>query len=45
MVASSYLDKLKKGDEIISSELEHHSSMLPWLNVAKRTGGATIKIR
>ena len=42
MVASSYLDKLKKGDEIISSELEHHSSMLPWLNVAKRTG-ATIK--
>ena len=42
MVASSYLDRLKKGDEIISSELEHHSSMLPWLNVAKRTG-ATIK--
>ena len=38
MVASSYLEKLKPGDEIITSELEHHSSMLPWLQVANKTG-------
>jgi cysteine desulfurase/selenocysteine lyase len=38
LVASSYLEKLKPGDEIITSELEHHSSMLPWLQVAKKTG-------
>jgi len=43
LVASSYgLDNLKPGDEIIVSELEHHSSFLPWLNVAKKTG-AVIK--
>lgn len=38
LVASSYLEKLKPGDEIITSELEHHSSMLPWLQVANKTG-------
>ena len=38
MIAASYLSKLKPGDEIITSELEHHSSFLPWLNVSKKTG-------
>lgn len=38
MVAQNYLFKLKKDDEIITSELEHHSSFLPWLNVSKKTG-------
>ncbi len=39
MVAFSYgLAHLKPGDEIIVSELEHHSSFLPWQEVAKRTG-------
>lgn len=43
LVAQSYgLANLTKGDEIIVSELEHHSSFLPWLNVAKKTG-ATLK--
>ena len=43
MFATSYgLNFLKKGDEIISSELEHHSSQMPWLNVSQKTG-ATIK--
>lgn len=30
--------KLKKGDVIITSELEHHSSFLPWLNLSKELG-------
>lgn len=37
MVAYHYLNILKEGDEIITSELEHHSNFLPWLNVSKKT--------
>ena len=43
LVAMSYgLHNLKLGDEILTTELEHHSSFLPWQNVAKVTG-ATLK--
>jgi cysteine desulfurase/selenocysteine lyase len=36
LVASSLgMNEIKAGDEIITSELEHHSSMLPWQNVAR----------
>lgn len=39
LVAYSYgLSKLKAGDEIVVSILEHHSNMLPWKMVAERTG-------
>lgn len=39
LVAQSYgLTFLKPGDEIITSELEHHSSHMPWHNVCKITG-------
>jgi Selenocysteine lyase len=35
-VASTWaLDNLKSGDEIVISELEHHSNMIPWQQVAK----------
>ncbi len=37
LVASSYgLDNINEGDEIITSELEHHSNVIPWQNVAKK---------
>ena len=43
MVAMGYgLHNLKPGDEILTTELEHHSSFLPWQNVGKVTG-ATVK--
>lgn len=43
LVAMSYgLHHLKPGDEIITTVLEHHSSFLPWQQVAKATG-ATLK--
>lgn len=29
---------LKEGDEILTSELEHHSNIVPWQEVAKTTG-------
>ena len=44
LVAQSYgLNNLNPGDEIITSELEHHSSFLPWQNVARLTG-AVLKL-
>lgn len=44
LVATGYgLPRLKPGDEILTSELEHHSSFLPWQQVAKLTG-ATLKL-
>ncbi len=43
LVASSYgLNFLKPGDEIITSELEHHSSHMPWNHVAKLTGAKVV---
>ena len=43
LVAYSYgLIKLKAGDEIVISIAEHHSNLVPWQMVAKRTG-ATLK--
>ena len=35
MVAKMLEDILEDGDEVITSELEHHSSFLPWLNISK----------
>jgi cysteine desulfurase/selenocysteine lyase len=32
------LKNLKPGDEILVSELEHHSNLVPWMMVAARTG-------
>ena len=43
LVASSYgLNFINEGDEIITSELEHHSNVIPWQNVAKKKK-ATLK--
>src|SRR5690554_3907152 len=33
MLAVSLFDYINEGDEIIISELEHHSNFLPWLNL------------
>ena len=39
LLAYSYgLDNLKKGDEILISIMEHHSNLVPWQMVAKKTG-------
>ncbi|MGD8319651.1 MAG: cysteine desulfurase [Gemmatimonadota bacterium] len=39
LVASSWgLDSLKPGDEILLTVLEHHSNLVPWQLVARRTG-------
>jgi cysteine desulfurase/selenocysteine lyase len=39
LVASGWADKnLKKGDEILVTEMEHHSNLVPWQNLAKKKG-------
>ncbi len=32
------LDHLKRGDDIVITQAEHHANLLPWQRVAKRTG-------
>ena len=42
-VAASYgLENVKEGDEIVISYMEHHSNIITWQQVAKKTG-ATLK--
>ncbi|YAR62827.1 cysteine desulfurase SufS [Bacillus cytotoxicus] len=42
-VATSYgRENVKEGDEIVISYMEHHSNIIPWQQVAKKTG-ATLK--
>jgi len=44
LVAYSWgMNHLKEGDEILLTELEHHSNIVPWQFVAKQTG-AVIKV-
>lgn len=43
LAAYSYgLSNIKEGDEIVVSNLEHHSNLLPWQMVAKRTGAKLV---
>jgi cysteine desulfurase / selenocysteine lyase len=44
MVANHFKTMLNENDEIITSELEHHSSLMPWQQVAKQTGAKLVFI-
>lgn len=45
LVAYSFGEKfLNEGDEIIVSEMEHHSNIVPWQLVAQRKGAKIIKL-
>lgn len=44
LVAQAYArPRLQKGDEIIVSEMEHHSNIVPWQQLAEQTG-AVVKV-
>jgi len=43
LVANGYRSLLKKGDEIIISEMEHHSNIVPW-QMCVDISGATLKV-
>ena len=39
LIAYSYgMDNLKKDDEVVISIMEHHSNLVPWQMVTKKTG-------
>jgi cysteine desulfurase/selenocysteine lyase len=42
LVAHSYGSRLGPGDEIVISEMEHHSNIVPWQMLCERTG-ATLR--
>jgi len=45
LVASSFCEKfLNPGDEIIVSEMEHHSNIVPWQLAAQRKGAKVVKL-
>ena len=45
LVARSYGDThVKQGDHILVSELEHHSNIVPWQQLAQRRGARVIKV-
>jgi cysteine desulfurase/selenocysteine lyase len=39
------LPNLRAGDEIVLSQLEHHSNIVPWQQIARRTGASIQYIR
>lgn len=44
-IAQSYgMTHLKKGDEILLSKMEHHSNIVPWQQVAKKTGATLVYV-
>ncbi len=43
LVAYSLEESIHSGDVIISTEMEHHSNLIPWQQLAKRTG-ATLEL-
>jgi cysteine desulfurase/selenocysteine lyase len=46
LVAYSWgLNELEPGDEVVMTEMEHHSSMVTWQQIAKRTGADVKYIR
>jgi cysteine desulfurase/selenocysteine lyase len=43
LVASSFLQpRLRPGDEILVTEMEHHANIVPWQLVAERTGAKVV---
>jgi cysteine desulfurase/selenocysteine lyase len=38
LVAASYGQRLKQGDEILITEMEHHSNIVPWQLLCERSG-------
>ncbi len=38
------MNTLREGDEILVSEMEHHSDLIPWQLVARHTGATLVKL-
>ncbi|MGM0436015.1 MAG: aminotransferase class V-fold PLP-dependent enzyme, partial [Bacillota bacterium] len=44
MLARMYEPFIEENDEIIISEIEHHSHLLPWQQLARRTGAKLVYV-
>ena len=42
LVAYALTERIKKGDRIVVSEMEHHANLIPWQQLAKRTGAELV---
>jgi cysteine desulfurase/selenocysteine lyase len=45
IVANGLAEKLKPGDEILLSQMEHHANIVPWQMLAERTGAKVVPIQ
>jgi len=45
LVANGLAGKLKVGDEILLSQMEHHANIVPWQMLAERTGAKVLPIQ
>ena len=45
LVANGLAEKLKPGDEILLSQMEHHANIVPWQMLAERTGAKVVAIQ
>ncbi|MGM0953914.1 MAG: aminotransferase class V-fold PLP-dependent enzyme [Pseudomonadota bacterium] len=45
LVANGLAPRLKEGDEILVSQMEHHANIVPWQMVAERTGAKVVPIQ
>ena len=45
LVANGLAEKLKPGDEILLSQMEHHANIVPWQILAERTGAKVVPIQ
>jgi cysteine desulfurase/selenocysteine lyase len=45
LVANGLAPRLKAGDEILVSHMEHHANIVPWQMVAERTGAKVVPVQ
>ncbi|MBZ0334757.1 aminotransferase class V-fold PLP-dependent enzyme [Marinobacter sp. AL4B] len=45
LVANGLASRLKEGDEILVSHMEHHANIVPWQMVAERTGAKVVPVQ
>ncbi|WP_144820393.1 aminotransferase class V-fold PLP-dependent enzyme [Marinobacter piscensis] len=45
LVANGLAPRLKAGDEILVSHMEHHANIVPWQMIAERTGARVVPVQ
>ncbi|GGY77951.1 aminotransferase class V-fold PLP-dependent enzyme [Marinobacter zhanjiangensis] len=45
LVANGLAPRLREGDEILVSHMEHHANIVPWQMVAERTGARVVPVQ